>query len=46
MHIAVIIYGRLWKCVEHYNNIIENLGENNHLDFFCFIRQFAQTSLA
>jgi hypothetical protein len=33
-HIAVLIYGRLNKCVEHYNNIIESLGKNNDIDFF------------
>jgi hypothetical protein len=34
MRIAVIVFGRLNKCVEHYNNIIESLGENNNIDFF------------
>jgi len=33
MHIAVLIYGRLNRCAEHYNNIIEHLG-NNEIDFF------------
>jgi hypothetical protein len=34
MRIAVMVYGRLNKCVEHYNNIIESLGENNDIEFF------------
>ena len=34
MHIAVLVYGRLNKCVEHYNNIIQHLGKDNHIDFF------------
>ena len=34
MHIAVLVYGRLNKCVEHYNNIVESLGKNNDIDFF------------
>jgi hypothetical protein len=34
MYIAVLIYGRLNKCVEHYNNIIESLGKHNDIDFF------------
>lgn len=34
MHIAVLIYGRLNKCVEHYNNIVESIGKHNTIDFF------------
>ena len=34
MHIAVLIYGRLNKCIEHYNNVIESIGKNNEIDFF------------
>jgi len=34
MHIAVIVYGRLNKCAEHYDNIIHSLGTNNNIDFF------------
>lgn len=34
MHIAILVYGRLNKCAEHYDNIIESLGENNDIDFF------------
>jgi len=34
MRIAVLIYGRLNNCVEHYNNIVESLGIDNDIDFF------------
>ena len=34
MRIAVIVYGRLNKCAEHYNNIMETLGLTNAIDFF------------
>ena len=34
MHIAVLVYGRLNKCVEHYDNIIESIGKHNEIDFF------------
>lgn len=34
MYIAVLIYGRLDKCIEHYNNIVESLGGNNDINFF------------
>jgi len=34
MYIAVLIYGRLDKCIEHYDNIVDSLGKNNHIDFF------------
>lgn len=34
MHIAVLVYGRLNKCVEHHSNIMESLGKNNDIDFF------------
>lgn len=34
MHIAVLIYGRLNKCVEHYDNIVESIGKHNDIDFF------------
>ena len=34
MHIAVLVYGRLNRCVEHYDNIRLTLGENNNVDFF------------
>jgi len=34
MYIAVLVYGRINKCVEHYENIVKTLGEDNHIDFF------------
>jgi hypothetical protein len=34
MKIAVLVYGRLNKCVEHYNNIIHSIGNHNNIDFF------------
>ena len=34
MHIAVLIYGRLNRCVEHYDNIVESIGIDNDIDFF------------
>lgn len=34
MHIAVLIYGRLNKCKEHYSNIINSIGTEHTLDFF------------
>ena len=33
MHIAVLVYGRLNKCVEHYENIVESIGDYD-IDFF------------
>ena len=34
MRIAVLVYGRLNKCVEHYNNILEHIGKQHDIDFF------------
>jgi hypothetical protein len=34
MRIAVLVFGRLGKGVDSYNNILENLGKDNILDFF------------
>lgn len=34
MHFAVLIYGRLNKCIEHYQNITESIGTEHTLDFF------------
>jgi hypothetical protein len=34
MRIAVLFYGRLNKCVEHYENIVESIGKHNDIDFF------------
>jgi hypothetical protein len=33
MRIGVMIYGRLNKCIEHYESIINCLGKNNEKDF-------------
>lgn len=35
MRIAVLVYGRLNKCAEHYNNIIDSIGKEHNIDFFC-----------
>lgn len=34
MQIAVLIYGRLNKCAEHYSNIINSIGREHTLHFF------------
>ena len=34
MRIAVLVYGRLDKCAEHYDNILESIGKENAIDFF------------
>lgn len=34
MHFAVLIFGRLNKCIEHYQNITESIGLEHTLDFF------------
>lgn len=34
MRIAVLVYGRLHRCVEHYTNIVESIGRQNDIDFF------------
>lgn len=34
LNIAVLIYGRLNKCTEHYDNIIDSIGRHNNVDFF------------
>lgn len=34
MRIAVLCYGRLNNCVNHYDNIVESLGKDNHIEFF------------
>lgn len=35
MRICVLVYGRLNKCAEHYNNILDSIGKENDIDFFC-----------
>lgn len=34
MRIAILVYGRLNKCVEHYKNTVESIGEEHEVDFF------------
>lgn len=34
MRIAILVYGRLNKCVEHYNNIVSSIGKHHDIDFF------------
>ncbi len=34
MRIAVLVFGRLNKCVHHYDNIINSIGNENTIDFF------------
>jgi hypothetical protein len=34
MKIAVLVYGRLRKCGEHYDNIINSIDKENKIDFY------------
>jgi hypothetical protein len=34
MRVAVLVYGRLNKCVEHYENTVESIGKDIDIDFF------------
>lgn len=34
MKIAVLVYGRLHKCTDHYDNIMQSLRRANEVDFF------------
>ena len=34
MRIAVLVFGRLNKCVEHYTNIMDSIGREHKIDFF------------
>lgn len=34
MHIAVLVFGRLDKCVDHYENILDSIGREHTIDFF------------
>jgi hypothetical protein len=45
MRIAILVYGRLNKCAEHYNNIIESFGEHNNIDFFASSDNSAESLL-
>ena len=33
MHIAVLFNGRLTKCAEHYNNIVDSIEKIYNIDF-------------
>ena len=45
MRIAILVYGRLNKCVEHYNNIIKSVGDNHDIDFFLSSDNSSETLL-
>jgi hypothetical protein len=45
MHIAVLVYGRLNKCAEHYTNIVESIGMHNRVDFFVSSDNSSETLL-
>jgi hypothetical protein len=45
MRIAVLVFGRLAKCVESHNNILESLGKDNILDFFASSDNSSQSHL-
>ena len=35
MKVAILIYGRLNKCAEHYSDIMNALSNYDIVDFFC-----------
>lgn len=45
MRIAVLVFGRLAKCVDSYNNILESLGTDNIIDFFASSDNSPQSQL-
>jgi hypothetical protein len=45
MRIAVLVYGRLNKCAEHYNNIMEHIGKQHTIDFFASSDNSSQSLL-
>jgi hypothetical protein len=45
MRIAVLIYGRLNKCVQHYDNIINSIGKEHNIDFFVSSDNDSQNNL-
>lgn len=45
MLISVLLYGRLNKCIEHYNNVLESLGKENKIDFFLSSDNSSETLL-
>ena len=34
MRVGVLVYGRLNKCVEHYDNVMNSIGLHHEIDFF------------
>jgi hypothetical protein len=46
MRIAILFYGRLNKCVEHFSNIIESIGKENDIDIFLSSDNSSQTQLS
>jgi hypothetical protein len=34
MRLAVIVFGRLNKCADHFDNILDSIGNHNEIDFF------------
>lgn len=45
MRIAALVFGRLDKCAESYNNTIECLGKDNIIDFFASSDNSSQSQL-
>jgi hypothetical protein len=45
MHIAVLIYGRLNKCREHFDNIMDTIGREHQIDFFASSDNSPQSQL-
>lgn len=45
MKLAILIYGRLNKCADHYENLLESVGKNNDIDFFMSSDASAEESI-
>lgn len=45
MRIALLVYGRLNKCKEHYNNIMDNIGKEHNVDVFLSSDNSVETQL-
>ena len=45
MRIALLVYGRLNKCNEHYNNIMGNIGKEHNVDVFLSSDTSSETQL-
>lgn len=45
MHIAVLIYGRINKSIDHYSNLIDSIGREHDIDFFLSSDNSNQTQL-